>query len=177
VSTAVQQLSGIKRSELQQHDLNICGHEVMQNRVDISPKPLLLCASLLDPLPNLPAPQRQALEIVFGPRGQQGTTASTRRGRRAISRGTDPVMRTCQRARRGRSVAFRSSAGRLRATDGDGDHYELHRLGQSSQGVGVYPDSSERLSDSSVRVRSRLASSAATGFINRINPRRSPSAT
>jgi hypothetical protein len=42
---------------------------------------------------------------------------------------------------------------------------------------GVYPDSSERLNDSTVRVRSLLANSAATGFINRITPKRSPSAT
>jgi hypothetical protein len=44
VSIAVQQLSGIKRSEFQQHDLSIPGHEVMQNRVDINPEPLLLVA-------------------------------------------------------------------------------------------------------------------------------------
>jgi hypothetical protein len=41
----------------------------------------------------------------------------------------------------------------------------------------VYPDSSERLNDLTVRVRSLLANSAATGFINRIKPKRSPSAT
>ena len=41
----------------------------------------------------------------------------------------------------------------------------------------VYPDSSERLNDLAVRVRSLLASSAATGFINRIKPKSSPSAT
>jgi quercetin dioxygenase-like cupin family protein len=37
MSTAVQQLSGIKRTDLQQHDLSIPGHEVIQNRVDVSP--------------------------------------------------------------------------------------------------------------------------------------------
>src|SRR5947209_5450614 len=37
--------------------------------------------------------------------------------------------------------------------------------------------SSERLNDSMVRTRSLLAISAATGFINRIMPKRSPSAT
>ena len=41
----------------------------------------------------------------------------------------------------------------------------------------VYPDSSERLNDLTVRVRSLLANSAATGFINRIKPKSSPSAT
>ena len=40
----------------------------------------------------------------------------------------------------------------------------------------VYPDSSERLNDLMVRVRSLLANSAATGFINRIKPKSSPSA-
>ena len=41
---------------------------------------------------------------------------------------------------------------------------------------GSYPDSSERLNDLTVRDRSLLANSAATGFINRINPKSSPSA-
>ena len=41
----------------------------------------------------------------------------------------------------------------------------------------VYPDSSERLNDLTVRVRSLLANSAANGFINRIKPKSSPSAT
>jgi hypothetical protein len=36
----------------------------------------------------------------------------------------------------------------------------------------VYRDSSERLNDSMVRARSLLANSAATGFINRIKPKR-----
>jgi hypothetical protein len=40
----------------------------------------------------------------------------------------------------------------------------------------LYPDSSERLSDLRVRVRSLLANSAATGLINRITPKSSPSA-
>jgi hypothetical protein len=40
----------------------------------------------------------------------------------------------------------------------------------------VYPDSSERLNDLTVRVRSLLANSSATGFINRIKPKSSPSA-
>jgi quercetin dioxygenase-like cupin family protein len=38
MSTAVQQLSGIKRTDLQQHDLSIPGREVIQNRVDVSPE-------------------------------------------------------------------------------------------------------------------------------------------
>ena len=38
MSPAVQQLSGIKRTDLQQHDLSIPGHEVIQNRVDVSPE-------------------------------------------------------------------------------------------------------------------------------------------
>ena len=37
-------------------------------------------------------------------------------------------------------------------------------------------DSSERLNDLTVRVRSLLANSAATGFINRMKPKSSPSA-
>jgi hypothetical protein len=41
----------------------------------------------------------------------------------------------------------------------------------------VYPDSSDRLNDLTVRVRSLLANRAATGFINRIKPKSSPSAT
>ena len=46
-----------------------------------------------------------------------------------------------------------------------------------SQRLVIYFDSSERLNDLMVRARSLLASSAATGFINRIKPKRSPSAT
>ena len=34
---AVQQLSGITRTDLQRHDLRVPGHEVVQNRVDIAP--------------------------------------------------------------------------------------------------------------------------------------------
>ena len=33
-----QQAPGIERTDLQQHDLSIPGHEVVQNRVDISPE-------------------------------------------------------------------------------------------------------------------------------------------
>jgi hypothetical protein len=40
----------------------------------------------------------------------------------------------------------------------------------------AYRDSSERLNDLTVRVRSLLANSAATGFIKRIKPKSSPSA-
>jgi hypothetical protein len=46
-----------------------------------------------------------------------------------------------------------------------------------SPAVGVYPDSNERFNASTVRVRSLRANSAATGFINRIMPKSSPSAT
>jgi quercetin dioxygenase-like cupin family protein len=35
---AVQQLAGISRTDLQQHDLSATGREVVQNRVDISPE-------------------------------------------------------------------------------------------------------------------------------------------
>ena len=38
MSSTEQQASGIKRTDLQQHDLSIPGREVVQNRVDISPK-------------------------------------------------------------------------------------------------------------------------------------------
>ncbi len=38
MSSAEQQASGIKRTDLQQHDLGIPGREVVQNRVDISPE-------------------------------------------------------------------------------------------------------------------------------------------
>jgi quercetin dioxygenase-like cupin family protein len=38
MSTDVQQLSGIRRIDLQQHDLSIPGREVIQNRVDVSPE-------------------------------------------------------------------------------------------------------------------------------------------
>jgi hypothetical protein len=51
------------------------------------------------------------------------------------------------------------------------------RLLRSRETRQSYPDSSERLNDLTVRVRSLLANSAATGFINRIKPKRSPSAT
>jgi quercetin dioxygenase-like cupin family protein len=37
-SPAPQQLQGIKRTDLQQHDLSAPGREVIQNRVDISPE-------------------------------------------------------------------------------------------------------------------------------------------
>lgn len=38
MGATVQQLSGIKRTDLQQHDLSIPGREAIQNRVDISPE-------------------------------------------------------------------------------------------------------------------------------------------
>ena len=38
MSNAVQQLPGIKRTDLQRHDLSVPGREVIQNRVDISPE-------------------------------------------------------------------------------------------------------------------------------------------
>jgi quercetin dioxygenase-like cupin family protein len=34
----VQQAPGIRRTDLQQHDLSIPGHEVIQNRVDLGPE-------------------------------------------------------------------------------------------------------------------------------------------
>ena len=49
-------------------------------------------------------------------------------------------------------------------------------LARAARLLRVYPDSSERLNDLTVRVRSLLAKSAATGFINRIKPKSSPSA-
>ena len=38
ISSTEQQVSGIRRTDLQQHDLSISGREVVQNRVDISPE-------------------------------------------------------------------------------------------------------------------------------------------
>ena len=38
MSRTEQQVSGIERTDLQQHDLSIPGVEVLQNRVDISPE-------------------------------------------------------------------------------------------------------------------------------------------
>jgi quercetin dioxygenase-like cupin family protein len=38
MSTATQQAPGIKRIDLQERDLSIPGHEVIQNRVEISPE-------------------------------------------------------------------------------------------------------------------------------------------
>ena len=38
MSSTEQQVSGIRRTDLQQHDLSIPGREVIQNRVDISPE-------------------------------------------------------------------------------------------------------------------------------------------
>jgi hypothetical protein len=35
---AVQQAPGISRTDLQQHDLSIPGHKVIQNRVDLTPE-------------------------------------------------------------------------------------------------------------------------------------------
>jgi hypothetical protein len=40
----------------------------------------------------------------------------------------------------------------------------------------AYPDSSDRLKDLRVRVRSAFASNAAAGFMNRIQPKSSPTA-
>jgi len=37
MSTTVQQVPGIDRTDLQQHDLSIPGHMVIQNRVELSP--------------------------------------------------------------------------------------------------------------------------------------------
>jgi quercetin dioxygenase-like cupin family protein len=37
VSSSVQQVPGIRRTDLQRHDLSAPGREVIQNRVDISP--------------------------------------------------------------------------------------------------------------------------------------------
>jgi quercetin dioxygenase-like cupin family protein len=38
MSSTEQQVPGIRRTDLQQHDLSIPGREVVQNRVDISPE-------------------------------------------------------------------------------------------------------------------------------------------
>ena len=38
MSSTERQASGIKRTDLQQHDLSVPGREVVQNRVDISPE-------------------------------------------------------------------------------------------------------------------------------------------
>ena len=38
MSSTEQQAQGIRRTDLQQHDLSIPGREVVQNRVDISPQ-------------------------------------------------------------------------------------------------------------------------------------------
>ena len=38
MSSTEQQAPGIKRTDLQQHDLSVPGREVIQNRVDISPE-------------------------------------------------------------------------------------------------------------------------------------------
>lgn len=38
ISATVQQLPGIVRTDLQEHDLSIPGREVVQNRVDVSPE-------------------------------------------------------------------------------------------------------------------------------------------
>jgi len=38
MSSTEQQASGIKRTDLQQHDLSIPGRQVVQNRLDISPE-------------------------------------------------------------------------------------------------------------------------------------------
>jgi len=37
MSTTVQQVPGIDRTDLQEHDLSIEGHSVIQNRVELSP--------------------------------------------------------------------------------------------------------------------------------------------
>lgn len=65
----------------------------------------------------------------------------------------------------------------------DGPAFHLHG-GQATEAgrtatasLAVYSDFSERLNDSMVRDRSTFAISAATGFINRMTPKRSPSAT
>jgi quercetin dioxygenase-like cupin family protein len=38
MSSTAQQLAGLTRTDLQRHDLSIPGHEVIQNRVEISPE-------------------------------------------------------------------------------------------------------------------------------------------
>lgn len=38
MSSTEQQAPGIRRTDLQQHDLSVPAHEVIQNRVDISPE-------------------------------------------------------------------------------------------------------------------------------------------
>jgi quercetin dioxygenase-like cupin family protein len=38
MSSTAQQIPGLTRTDLQQHDLSIPGHEVIQNRVDIGPE-------------------------------------------------------------------------------------------------------------------------------------------
>jgi quercetin dioxygenase-like cupin family protein len=38
MSSTVQQAPGIRRTDLQQHDLSVPGHEVIQNRVEIGPE-------------------------------------------------------------------------------------------------------------------------------------------
>jgi quercetin dioxygenase-like cupin family protein len=38
MSTTVQQAPGLRRTDLQRHDLSVVGHEVIQNRVDIGPE-------------------------------------------------------------------------------------------------------------------------------------------
>jgi quercetin dioxygenase-like cupin family protein len=48
---AAQQPQGIKRSDLQQHDLSVPGYEVVQARVDISPEA---------PLVSTPIPARRS---------------------------------------------------------------------------------------------------------------------
>jgi len=42
VSTTAQQLPGIKRTDLQEHDLSVPGRQVIQNRVEIGPEAPLI---------------------------------------------------------------------------------------------------------------------------------------
>jgi quercetin dioxygenase-like cupin family protein len=38
MSTSAPQVEGLKRTDIQEHDLSVPGHEVIQNRVEISPE-------------------------------------------------------------------------------------------------------------------------------------------
>jgi len=63
------------------------------------------------------------------------------------------------------------------ASIGLASNYHIPFASWAPRLFGVCSDSSDRLNDSTVRHRSLLANSAATGFINRIKPKSSPSAT
>ena len=91
-----------------------------------------------------------------------------------LLRTDDERLCRCRGRRPGGRAACRARGARQRAQHGGrrrGNHDPGDVPPRDGRGLRDYPDSSERLNDSTVRARSLLANRAATGFINRITPK------